>query len=105
MLKYAIAFVFLFPAAAYADRIDGTWCNAAGAQVTIEGPRITLSSNTVVDGQYSRHEFLYTVPPGRDHAGEQIYMRVMDDEDMTSFIVKDGKGIDPMAWTKCAQTS
>ena len=105
MLKCAFALCLLFPSAAFADAIDGTWCNEQGGHVAIEGPKISLSGKPAFDGQYARHEFLYTVPVGEDHAGDQIYMRLMGEENMTSFTVKDGKGEDPVAWKRCAQTS
>jgi hypothetical protein len=98
--------MFLFiPSAAFADAIDGSWCNSAGAHISIEGPKISLSPKTTIEGQYARHEFLYTVPAGEDHAGDVIYMRLRGEEDMTSFTVKDGKGVDPVDWKRCAVTS
>ena len=105
MLKYALGFCLLFPTAALADKIDGMWCNEAGGRVDIDGPKISLSGKAAFDGQYSRHEFLYTVPAGEDHAGDQIDMRLRSEENMTSFTVKDGKGVDPVDWKRCAQTS
>lgn len=105
MFKYVVAFCLLFPAAALADKIDGAWCNEAGARVDIDGPKISLAGKPAFDGDYARHEFMYTVPAGEDHAGDMIYMRLQDEEDMTSFTVKDGKGVDPVAWKRCAQTS
>ena len=99
------AFLLLLASQAFADAIDGSWCNGAGGHISIDGPKITLSPTITIDGQYTRHEFLYTVPPGEDHAGDQIYMRLQDEEDMTSFTVKDGKGANPVAWKRCAQTS
>ena len=105
MLKYVFAFLLLFPATAFADKIDGAWCNEAGARVDIDGPKISLSGKPAFDGQYARHEFLYTVPPGEDHAGDQIYMRLLGEENMRSYTVKDGQGVDPVDWKRCAQTS
>ena len=105
MFKYLFAFLLLLPTAALADKIDGMWCNEAGGRVDIDGPKISLSGKAAFDGQYSRHEFLYTVPEGEDHAGDQIYMRLMGEENMTSFTMKEGKGIEPVAWKRCAQTS
>ena len=105
MLKYALSFCLLFPAAAFADKIDGMWCNEAGGRVDIDGPKISLSGKAAFDGQYSRHEFLYTVPVGEDHAGDQIYMRLRSEENMTSFTVKDKNAVDPVEWKRCAQTS
>jgi hypothetical protein len=105
VFKYVIAFCLLFPASALADKIDGAWCNEAGARVDIDGPKISLAGKPAFDGQYERHKFLYTVPAGEEHAGDQISMRLLDEEDMTSFTVKDGKNTDPVAWKRCAQTS
>ena len=101
----AIAFFLMFPSLALADRIDGSWCNGSGGHVSIDGSKITLSPKTTIDGQYSRHEFLYTVPQGEDHAGDVIYMRLRGEEDMTSVTVKDGQGVDPIDWKRCAVTS
>ena len=99
------AFVICFlTIPAFADRIDGSWCSAAG-HVDIDGPKISLSSKTTIDGQYSRHEFLYTVPVGEEHAGDQIYMRLRDEEDMTSYTIKDKNPVDPVEWKRCAATS
>jgi hypothetical protein len=102
---FAIAVFLMFPSLALADAIDGSWCNGSGGHVSIDGPKITLSPKTTIDGQYRRHEFLYTVPQGEDHAGDTIYMRLQGEDDMMSATVKDGKGVDPVAWKRCAETS
>ena len=104
MLKYALLFCLLFPTAAFADAIDGSWCSASG-HVDIEGPKITLSTKSTTAGQYSRHQFLYTVPEGEEHAGDKVYMQLMGEENMTSYTVKDSKAIDPVDWKRCAATS
>lgn len=104
MLKYALIFWLLFPTAALADAIDGTWCSA-DAHVDIEGPKITLSTKSTIAGQYSRHQFLYTVPEGEEHAGDKIYMQLMGEDEMTSYTVKDSKAVDPLDWKRCAATS
>ncbi len=103
--SFAVAAFLVFPTLAYADKIDGSWCNGSGGHVAIDGPKITLSPKTTIDGQYRRHEFLYTVPAGEDHAGDTIYMRLLDEEDMISTTVKDGQGVEPIAWKRCAVTS
>ena len=99
------AFLLLLTNQAFADAIDGSWCNGTSGHISIDGPKITLTPNVTIDGHYTRHEFLYTVPAGQDHAGDQIYMHIQDEEDMTSFTVKEGKGVDPVAWKRCAVTS
>jgi hypothetical protein len=92
-------------ATALADAIDGTWCSEKGGHVVIAGPKITLSGKTTIDGQYARHEFLYTVPAGEDHAGDQIYMRLRSEDDMMSYTLKDKQTEDPVAWKRCVETS
>ncbi len=104
MLKYVLTFFLVFPTAAFADAIDGSWCSTAG-HVDIDGPKITLSSKSATAGQYSRHQFLYTVPEGEEHAGDKVYMQLMGEEDMTSYTVKDSKAVDPVDWKRCAATS
>ena len=90
---------------ALADKIDGSWCNGSGAHISIDGPKIALSPKTTIEGQYSRHEFRYAVPAGESHAGNMIEMHLLDEEDMTSFTVKDGLRVDPVDWKRCAVTS
>ena len=102
---FIAAFLLLLPTAAFADKIDGAWCNEAGGRVDIDGPKISLSGKVAFDGQYSRREFHYTVPAGEEHAGDQIYLRLRGEEDMTSFTIKDGNAVDPIDWKRCKETS
>jgi len=81
--------------AAYADKIDGAWCNPTG-RIDIDGPKITVSGKNTFEGDYRRHQFFYTVPQGEDHAGDQIYLQLLNDENMTSYTVKDGMNVDPV---------
>ena len=104
MRKLLTAFFLLLPTAAFADKIDGAWC-AAAARVDINGPHISLGGKPAFDGQYARHEFRYTVPAGEEHAGDQIYLRLRGEEDMTSFTIKDGNAVDPIDWKRCKETS
>jgi len=97
-------FLLLLATPALADRIDGQWC--AGVQrVEINGPKISLGGKPAFDGQYSRHEFAYTVPAGEEHAGDQIYMRLRGEEDMTSFTIKDNEAVEPVDWKRCQAIS
>lgn len=106
MEKFCVAATLLWASAlpAFADAIDGTWCSVLG-RVVIEGPKITLSTKSATAGQYSRHQFLYTVPEGEEHAGDKVYMQLMDEEDMTSYTIKDSKVVDPTDWKRCVATS
>ena len=105
MLKYIVAFCVLLPTEAFADRIDGAWCAGATQRVEINGPRISLRGKPAFEGTYTRHQFLYTVPEGEEHAGEKIYMQVLGDEDMSSYTVRDGKAVDPINWKRCQAVS
>lgn len=96
------AAVFCFTlSAAHADAIDGDWCNAKQEHLTIIGPQITLPSGRSLTGQYRRHEFAYQVPAGETDAGQTTYMQLFDDNDMTSYIIKDKQPASPINWTRC----
>jgi len=105
MLKYLFAACLLFATPAFADRIDGNWCNADSARIEINGPKISLNSKPAFEGQYSHHEFLFTVPEGEDHAGDQIYLRLRGEEDMTSYTIKNDNPVDPVEWKRCQAVS
>jgi len=66
-----------FPA--YADQIDGRWCNK-GRQVTIESPAIITPSGKRVNGEFDRHSFSYTIPAGEKYAGEKGEFEVQHDD-------------------------
>ena len=98
MKTLALCTGLLWPGLAAADAIDGDWCAPDRPQrVSIEGPRITLSSGTEVTGTYTRHEFLYVVPDGEPDAGLQIYMRQLSEENVQ---VYHGEA-DPELWHRC----
>jgi hypothetical protein len=90
---------------ALADRIDGDWCDAQGAHLSINGPEITLPSRVTLQGDYRRHTFAYVAPAGESDAGKQIYMQQLDDEHMNYYRVKDGKAGEPELWRRCEITS
>ena len=58
------AFVFVLAGPAVADAIDGDWCGLKSLHLTIKGPEITTPSGVTLKGNYHRHEFAYTAPPG-----------------------------------------
>jgi len=90
---------------ALADRIDGSWCAGALKRVEITGPKISIAGKPAFEGNYTRHEFLYTVPVGEEHAGDQIYMRIHGEEDMTSYTIKNNEPVDPIDWKRCQGVS
>ena len=67
------------PQTARADVIDGTWCFADGRYLEINGPKIRTPGGKRIDGDYGRHEFTYTVPPGEAGAGQPVNMILLDE--------------------------
>ena len=53
---------------AFADRIDGEWCNGTQS-LQIEGPSIRTPGGNQITGDYSRHGFAYVVPANEPEAG------------------------------------
>ena len=102
-MRKLLVLLFFLPltSSAFADSIDGDWCNAEKQRLTITGPNITLPSGKSLPGQYRRHEFAYQVPAGEPDAGQLIYMQLFDEYDMTSYIIKDSKPASPTQWTRC----
>ncbi len=47
---------------AFADVIDGNWCQADGRHLEIDGSTITTPGGNTIQGDYGRHTFTYTVP-------------------------------------------
>jgi hypothetical protein len=84
--------------AAYADSIDGNWCNEKGARrMSIAGPSIVTPSGAHTTGDYTRHAFSYVVPAGDPGAGTMIRMLLMGEEHVQ---VQEG-GATPVIWNRC----
>ena len=99
------AFVFVLARPAVADAIDGDWCGEKGLHLTIKGPEITTPSGLTLKGNYHRHEFSYTAPPGDAEPGMQIYLKLLSEDFMNFYHVKDGKPGEPELWRRCQVTS
>jgi hypothetical protein len=105
MRRLILVFILgLVAGPALADAIDGDWCGA-GKHLSILGPKITLPSGAVIEGQYRRHEFSYQVPTGDVAAGSLIYMQLLDEEDMNLYHMQDGKPGEAEAWKRCAPST
>ena len=85
---------------AMADRIDGSWCNASGDHLVIDGPAITLSKGGALLGDYDRHAFRYDAPEGDPDAGQSIYLTLHSDDLMT--LSRPGG---EETWRRCRLTS
>jgi hypothetical protein len=85
---------------AWADVIDGDWCQPDGRRFSIHGPAIVTPSGTATSGNYSRHFFTYVVPAGDPGAGITIFMRLLNENTVD---LRRGADQDPgEIWHRCA---
>ena len=95
----ASAMVLTAAAAARADAIDGDWCFSS-RHLAIEGPSIVTPGGKRITGNYDRHSFVYTVPPGEDRAGASIFMILLDEDTME--LRAGSEQAAPETWRRCA---
>lgn len=96
----------LSPQRAHADAIDGDWCRD-GMSFRIRGPSIVTPGGNAITGDYDRHGFRYTVPPGERFGGSEISMTLLND-DMVVLKRRDGQSkadMEPETWRRCKVTS
>lgn len=80
LLAASLLAAALLAGPALADRIDGDWCAPDGARsLHIDGPAITTPGGHPIQGDYNRHFFSYTVPPGEPGAGARVNLRLLND--------------------------
>src|SRR5258708_9051807 len=73
--------VLLSAGDAWADVIDGDWCATSdGRHMSIKGPEIVTPGGTRMQGNYTRHSFLYIVPPAEPGAGQTVSMILVNEE-------------------------
>jgi hypothetical protein len=99
-LGWVTGLVIACAAPAFADRIDGDWCDGARS-FTINGPSIRTPGGNNIQGDYGRHDFRYTVPAGEGGAGATVDMRLLNEENVT---VRYGNE-EPRVWRRCKVTS
>jgi hypothetical protein len=93
-----VLFLILAPSSALADAIDGEWCSPGDArQFRIAGASITTPAGTQTTGNYSRHAFSYVVPSGDPGAGDEIDMRLLNEEEVQVVV----GGGPPKVWRRC----
>ena len=100
--RAALVALFCVAAApAIADAIDGDWCSTASRRhLSIEGPRITTPGGRTLQGDYSRHGFVYTAPAGEAEAGRRVDLRLVNDR--TMLFRPEGASTDEV-WNRCAR--
>jgi hypothetical protein len=84
---------------AQADAIDGNWCHADGRRLSIRGPQIVTPGGTSMRGDYTRHSFVYVVPPGERGSGETVSMILLSEYLMHAR--QGGNDAPVQAWTRC----
>jgi hypothetical protein len=98
----AAAAATVLAGSAFADVIDGMWCNKDGLSLTIDGPSIITPGGNRITGQYGRHSFLYTVPANEKGAGGPMNLILLNEETVNLWL---GSGLpEPAAvevWRRC----
>ncbi len=105
-LALALAFSIIGAGTAYADAIDGEWCNEVdGKRLRIDGPVIELESGQTVQGDYSRHAFSYVAPQGAPEAGASIDFVLRSENQMRRVRTPDAMPEHEDLWRRCQQIS
>jgi hypothetical protein len=102
----AAIFLGIGVSVAYADSIDGDWCNEVdGARLRIDGATIELQSGQTITGEYSRHAFRYVAPDGAPDAGATIDYVMRSEEQMRR--VRNGNAMPEHddLWRRCQSIS
>jgi hypothetical protein len=88
---------------AFADAIDGDWCSDDGRHMTITGPSIVTPGGSRLQGAYTRHSFVYTVPANEPDAGQEVTMRLLSE---MAVQVRAGPADRPsLIWHRCQPTT
>ena len=75
-LRMAIITSLLFAAVpAWADSLDGDWCNEVDGKLTIDGSTIITPAGRKITGTYGRHRFEYDAPAGGWNGGDLIVIQ------------------------------
>lgn len=83
---------------ARADAIDGHWCAAEGAMLSIDGPRMVTPGGARIEGEYTRHGFAHVVPGGEPGGGQKAVLTLAGDRLMYRRV---GEG-QAEPWRRCA---
>jgi hypothetical protein len=96
----AAAFALAMLAApAFADAIDGDWCQSDGRRLSIRGPQIVTPGGKHMEGDYSRHAFQYVVPAPELGAGQTVFMNLLDENHVH---LRLGEAANPEMWLRCS---
>lgn len=95
----AVAMLLASATSSRADVIDGNWCHADGRRLSIHGPQITTPGGARMQGDYTRHSFVYVVPAGEAGAGETVRMVLLSEYLMHAR--QGGDGVPVQVWNRC----
>lgn len=102
----AAAAALLSAGGAWADVIDGEWCATSdGRHMSIKGPQIVTPAGTRMHGDYTRHSFVYVVPPAEPGAGETVSMILVNEETVNlrmAASAADAAQAPVQIWHRCA---
>jgi hypothetical protein len=100
--------VLLSAGGAWADAIDGEWCAVNDARhMSIKGPEIVTPGGTRMEGNYTRHSFLYVVPPAEPGAGQTVAMILVHEQTVhlrQAASAADAAQAPVQVWHRCAPT-
>lgn len=99
----ALAAACLSGTPAFADAIDGDWCNG-GLHMEITGATIVTPGRNKIEGQYFRYRFVYTVPANEPGAGGEITMVMIRGQEIVH-LRRQGQTGDPEVWRRCKPIS
>src|SRR5664279_2303207 len=78
-LAGTIGLLISLPHPAFADAIDGDWCQLDGKHMTIHGPGIVTPGGQQTSGNYTRHFFSYVVPSGESDEGAAVEIQLLSE--------------------------
>ena len=83
---------------AFADAIDGDWCQLDGRHMTIRGPAIVTPGGQQTSGNYTRHFFSYVVPAGESGEGAAVEIQLLGE-----MLAHERRAGDPVVreWQRC----
>jgi len=89
---------------AFADAIDGDWCNGPSS-LQIKGPALRTPGGKDMTGDYSRHAFHYLAPAGEKDAGAEVMMQLMNEQEMILMRRIGGADGPAETWKRCQPVS
>ena len=93
----------MFAGPAFADAIDGDWCNGAN-HMEIQGSSIVTPARNKIQGQYFRYRFTYVVPANEPGGGSEIIMVMIRGQEIVH-LTRPGQTGGPEVWRRCKPIS